>query len=113
MILDAKDGLINAHVAGAGGGDEVWFNKGDGHYYGACSSRPLAPDAITPARPPLGTAAKAPTLTAQGTAVLCVLDAFRQTLDQLVPTLNVPAVTASREKAHPAGTAHSVAFAIS
>jgi len=107
VILDAKTGLVSSHVPGAGGGDEVWFNKGDGHYYGACSGSPLVPNAITPARPPVGAATSAPTLTAQGAAVLCVLDAFSETLDQLVPTLNVPAVTG--EKAHPAGTAHSVA----
>jgi hypothetical protein len=116
VILDAKDGTIDAHVLGAGAGDEVWFNKGDGHYYGACSSSPLAPNAITPARPPLGNAdpTKAVPLTAQGAAMLCVIDASSKTLDQLVPTLNVPAVSATTCPQgvacnHPAGTAHSVA----
>ncbi len=34
-----------------------------------------------------------------------MIDAFSKTLDQLVPTLNVPAVAGR----HPAGTAYSVA----
>jgi len=38
-----------------------------------------------------------------------VIDADRQKLLQLVPTLNVPAVPASQPNPHPAGTAHSVA----
>jgi hypothetical protein len=35
VILDAKTGGITANVLGAGVGDEVWFNKGDNHYYAA------------------------------------------------------------------------------
>jgi hypothetical protein len=105
VIVDAKTGLIDANVPGAGAGDEVWFNPGDGHYYGACSGSPLAPNAIFPARPP------APPLTAQGAAVLCVVDAFSKTLDQLVPTFNVPQVPPppATPIVHPAGAAHSVA----
>ena len=39
-----------------------------------------------------------------------MIDAFSQTLDQLVPTFNVPAVTTGDPSVqHPAGTAHSVA----
>jgi hypothetical protein len=39
-----------------------------------------------------------------------VIDAFSRTLNQNVPTLNVPAVTTGApSKQHPAGTAHSVA----
>jgi hypothetical protein len=111
VILDAKTGAIVANVLGVGAGDEVWFNKGDHRYYTASSGSPLAPNAITPARPPVGTAASAPTLTAQGAAVLGVINADSGTLDQLVPTLNVPAVKAADAVAggHPAGTAHSVA----
>ena len=33
VILDAKTGIIEATVFGVGAGDEVWFNRGDGHYY--------------------------------------------------------------------------------
>jgi hypothetical protein len=111
VILDARNGQIDANVLGAGVGDEVWFNAGDNHFYGAASGSNLAPNAITPARPPLGTATTAPVLTAQGAATLDVVDALSQTLDQRVPTFSVPAVTAASGDVdpHPAGTAHSVA----
>jgi hypothetical protein len=109
VILDAKTGAITANILGAGVGDEVWFNKGDNHYYAAASGSNLAPNAITPARSPNGTATAAPTLTAQGAATLDVIDALSETLDQRVPTLNVPAVVAPDTHPHPAGTAHSVA----
>jgi len=109
VILDAKTGQIDTHVLGVGAGDEVWFNAGDGHYYTASSGSPLVPLAITPARPPVGTATAAPVLTAQGAAILGVIDALSKTLEQLVPTLNVPAVVAPAPNPHPAGTAHSVA----
>ena len=109
VILDAVTGTVVANILGVGAGDEVWFNPGDGHYYTASSGSPLAPSAITPARPPVGTATTAPVLTAQGAAILGVIDAGSNTLDQLVPTLNVPAVLAPQPNPHPAGTAHSVA----
>jgi hypothetical protein len=109
VILDAKTGGITANIHGAGVGDEVWFNKGDNHYYAAASGSNLAPNAITPARPLNGTALAAPVLTAQGAATLDVIDALSETLDQRVPTLNVPAVVAPDTNPHPAGTAHSVA----
>jgi hypothetical protein len=92
VILDAKTGTIDKQVLGVGAGDEVWFNPGDGNYYTASSSSPLAPR---------------PSVTAQGAAILGVIDAKRQSLLQLVPTFNVPAVTGANP--HPAGTAHSVA----
>jgi len=109
VILDAATGTIDAHVLGMGAGDEVWFNAGDGHYYTASSGSPLAPNALIPARPPVGTATTAPVLTAQGAAILGVIDALSHTLEQLVPTVNVPAVVAPAPHPHPAGTAHSVA----
>src|SRR5262249_8834676 len=111
VILDAVTGNVVANILGAGAGDEVWFNPGDGHYYTAASGSPLAPSAITPARPPKGTAGSAPVLTAQGAAILGVIDASSNRLEQLVPTLNVPAATAGQGQLipHPAGTAHSVA----
>jgi hypothetical protein len=111
VILDAKTGAITANILGAGVGDEVWFNKGDNHYYAAASGSNLAPNAITPARSPNGTAVAAPALTAQGAATLDVIDALSETLDQRVPTFNVPAVLASSGdlNPHPAATAHSVA----
>ena len=95
VILDAKTGIIEATVFGVGAGDEVWFNRGDGHYYATSSGSPL--------RPTLST-------TAQGASVLGVIDAFSNGLDQLVPTFNVPAVgTGNNSTEHPAANAHSVA----
>ena len=44
---------------------------------------------------------------AQGAAILGVIDAGDESVLQLVPTFNVPAVTGTG--AHPASTAHSVA----
>jgi hypothetical protein len=105
VILDAKTGSITANILGAGVGDEVWFNKGDNHYYAASSGSNLAPNALFPARPPIGTATTAPVNVSQGAATLDVIDALSETLDQRVPTLNVPA----NDGVHPAGTAHSVA----
>ena len=102
VILDAKTGTITANVLGAGVGDEVWFNKGDNHYYAAASGSNLAPNALFPTRTVPTTP---PPLTAQGAATLDVIDALSETLDQRVPTLNVPA----NGSVHPAGTAHSVA----
>ena len=72
-----------------GAGDEVWFNKGDGHYYVTGSGSPFRP---------------LPAATAKGNTPLGVIDAADPSLIQLVPTYNVPAGTG-----HPAGTAHSVA----
>ena len=106
VILDAVTGVILANVFGAGVGDEVWFNAGDNHYYAAASGSNLAPNALFPARPPVGTATTAPVNVSQGAATLEAIDALSQTLEQRVPTLNVPADPAG---SHPAGTAHSVA----
>jgi hypothetical protein len=95
VILDATTGLIEATVFGVGAGDEVWFNRGDGHYYVTGSGSPLRPT---------------PPAAAQGASVLGVIDALSNSLDQLVPTFNVPAVgTGNNSTEHPAGTAHSVA----
>lgn len=94
VIMDTKTGFIEAYVPGGGVGDEVWYNSGDGHYYATLSGGPLAP---APA-------------TVQGPATLGVIDASSKTLDQLVPTFDVPAVTTGPVTSqHPAGTAHSVA----
>jgi hypothetical protein len=105
VILDAKTGTITAHITSAGVGDEAWFNKGDNSYYAASSGSNLAPNALFPARPPVGTAATAPVNVSQGAATLDVIDADREVLTQRIPTLNVPALAG----VHPAGTAHSVA----
>jgi hypothetical protein len=98
VIIDARDGSIDRVVPGVGAGDEVWFNSGDGNYYTASSSSPLRPTEVIPLTP----------LTAQGAAILGVIDARDKALLQLVPTFNVPAVTSGANE-HPASTAHSVA----
>jgi hypothetical protein len=80
VILDARNGSIDRVVAGVGGSDEVWFNSGDGRYYTASRNNPTGP-------------------------VLGVIDAKRQSLVQIVPTVN----SAGKANVFPAGTAHSVA----
>jgi hypothetical protein len=102
VILNVVTGK-QIQVAGVGVGDEVWFNSGDGNYYTASSTSPLRPLDIVPFPP-------TPPLTAQGAAILGVIDATDKTVLQLVPTFNVPAVTTGPSPSqHPAGTAHSVA----
>jgi hypothetical protein len=102
VILNVVTGAQH-QVAGAGVGDEVWFNKGDGNYYTAASGSPLRPiDTVPPPPPPTPQ-------TAQGAAFLGVIDAKDREVLQLVPTFNVPAVTTPPASTHPAGTAHSVA----
>ncbi|HXJ83136.1 MAG TPA: hypothetical protein VMS64_31190 [Candidatus Methylomirabilis sp.] len=83
VIMDAKTGKIDRNVAGVSGNDEVWFNRGDGRYYLAARNNPTGP-------------------------VLGVIDADRQSLVQLVPTIN----TAGKPTASPvvvSGSSHSVA----
>jgi hypothetical protein len=98
VIIDAWTGKIDTIVQGVGVGDEVWFNPGDGNYYTASSTSPLRPTEVVGATP----------LTAQGAAILGVIDAREHALKQLVPTFNVPAVTTG-PSAHAASTGHSVA----
>jgi hypothetical protein len=92
VILNLKTGDVD-RVAGVGGSDEVWFNKGDGNYYTGSSRTPLS-----------ATTAGGATVLASSAAVLGVIDAKDEELLQLVPTYNVAA-----GKGFPAGTAHSVA----
>ena len=98
VILDARTGAIDKTVPGVGVGDEVWFNSGDGNYYTASATSPLRPTEVVASTP----------LTAQGAAILGVIGARDRTLKQLVPTLNVPAVTTGALP-HAVSTAHSVA----
>jgi hypothetical protein len=68
-------------VPGVGGGDEVWYNSGDGYYYVTAGNDPFGP-------------------------MFGVIASLSNNLTQLVPTLPpVPAVAG----AHGAGTVHSVA----
>jgi hypothetical protein len=92
VILNLVTGDVD-QVAGVGGSDEVWFNKGDGNYYTGSSRTPLS--AVT---------AGGATVLASSAAVLGVIDSNDQELLQLAPTYNVAA-----GKGFPAGTAHSVA----
>ena len=70
-------------VPGVGGGDEVWYNSGDGNYYVTAGNDPIGP-------------------------VFGVVGSVVNTLTQLVPTLPpVPAVTTGANK-HGAGTVHSI-----
>lgn len=103
VILNVVTGE-QVQVAGVGVGDEVWFNKGDGNYYTASSTSPLRPLDTVPSPP-------VPPLTAQGAAILGVIDAKDKQVLQLVPTFNVPQVPPppAAPTVHPAGTAHSVA----
>jgi hypothetical protein len=80
IIIDAKDGSIDATIAGVSGSDEVWYNRGDGNYYLAARNNPGGP-------------------------VMGVINARSMTLTQLVPTINVTGVA----NVFPAGTAHSLA----
>jgi hypothetical protein len=98
VIIDAWTGKIDTTVPGVGAGDEVWFNSGDGNYYTGSATSPLRPTEVIGSTP----------LTAQGAAVLGVIDARDKSLKQLVPTFNTPAVTTG-PLAHAASTAHSVA----
>jgi hypothetical protein len=78
-------------VPGVGGGDEVWFNSGDGNYYVTAGNDPIAPV--------LGVIASGATSTPD-------------TLIQVVPTLYaVQAVGTAGTSSfvHSAGTVHSVA----
>lgn len=85
IIMDARNGSIDRVVAGVGGSDEVWFNRGDGRYYTASRNNPTGP-------------------------VLGVINAKRQSLVQIVPTVNAAGNAVSDPTVRfPAGTAHSVA----
>lgn len=80
VILDARNGTVDRVVAGVGGADEVWFNRGDGRYYTAARGNPTGP-------------------------VLGVIDAKGQSLVQIVPAVN----SGGKANVFPSGTAHSVA----
>jgi hypothetical protein len=76
-------------VPGVGGGDEVWFNKGDGNYYVTAGN--------LPGGPVFGVIASG-------------VNTPANTLTQLVPTLPpVPATNPATPPGHSAGTVHSIA----
>jgi hypothetical protein len=72
-------------VPGVGGGDEVFYNSGDGNYYVTAGNDPAGP-------------------------VFGVVGSVVNTLSQLVPTLPpVPATNPATPPGHSAGTVHSIA----
>jgi hypothetical protein len=91
-------------VNGVGSSDEVWYNAGDNHWYTGTSNSPYS------ARPVAGTTGATST-TDQGAAILGVIDGTSQSLDQIVPTFNVPGVLPllGPPPGHPSGSSHSVA----
>jgi len=87
---DCKGNALVA-VPGIGGGDEIWFNVGDGNYYVTGSNNPIGPT--------LG-------------VIAAVSGTKTNVLTQLVPTLPpVPAVgiVGTTSFVHSAGTVHSIA----
>lgn len=80
VIMDARNGHVDKVVPGVSGSDEVWFNQGDGRYYLAARNQAGGP-------------------------VVGVIDANRERLLQVTPTINV----AAKANVFPAGTAHSLA----
>jgi hypothetical protein len=98
QVLDPMTGAVTI-VKGVGGSDEVWYNAGDDHWYTGSSTDPHAPSVISPGGTP----------EEQGAAVMGVIDGTNLSLDQLVPTFNVPALVISGVTVHPRGNAHSVA----
>ena len=87
---DCKGNALVA-VPGIGGGDEIWFNVGDGNYYLTGSNNPVGPT--------LG-------------VIAAVSGTKTNVLTQLVPTLPpVPAVgiAGTTSFVHSAGTVHSIA----
>jgi hypothetical protein len=96
-IIDINNGNVT-YVQGVGSSDEVWFNPGDNHWYTASQNSPYSPHPVAGTTGALST-------TDEGAGTLGVIDARSQSLVQLVPTLDVPAVTAK----HVSGSSHSVA----
>lgn len=96
VIIDTNG--VFAFVPGVGSSDEVWYNAGDNHWYTGSSNTPYS------AHPVAGTTGATST-TDEGAALLGAIDGTSQNLDQIVPTINVPAV----KGVHGSGSSHSVA----
>jgi hypothetical protein len=101
VILDTNG--VYAFVSGIGSSDEVWYNPGDNHWYTGSQNTPYSPH-------PVASTSGALSSTDQGAGLLGVIDGTSQTLDQIVPTFDVPAVKAGTGVVgHVSGSAHSVA----
>lgn len=96
VIVDTNG--LYAFVPGVGSSDEVWYNSGDNHWYTGSQNTAYSPH-------PVASTSGALSTTDEGAGLLGVIDGTSQSLDQIVPTLNVPAVTGK----HVSGSSHSVA----
>jgi hypothetical protein len=102
VIIDVNG--VFAFVNGVGSSDEVWYNAGDNHWYTGTSNSPYSAH-------PVASTSGATSTTDQAAAILGVIDGTSQTLDQIVPTINVPLVSPplGPPPGHPNGSSHSVA----
>ncbi|MGA8548838.1 MAG: hypothetical protein WB678_01245 [Stellaceae bacterium] len=96
VIIDSTGAYI--YVPGIGSSDEVAYNSGDNHWYTGSQNTPYSPH-------PVASKTGALSITDEGAGMLGVIDGTSQTLDQIVPTMDVPAVTGK----HVSGSSHSVA----
>jgi len=96
VIIDTTGAYT--YVPGIGSSDEVAYNSGDNHWYTGSQNTPYSPH-------PVASTSGALSTTDEGAGLLGVVDGTSQTLDQIVPTMDVPAVTGK----HVSGSAHSVA----
>jgi hypothetical protein len=102
VIIDTNG--VFAFVQGVGSSDEVWYNPGDNHWYTGSQNTPYSP------HPVAGTTG-ALSVTDQGAGLLGSIDGTSQSLDQVVPTIDVPGVKPflGPPPGHPSGSSHSVA----
>jgi hypothetical protein len=98
VIIDTNG--IFAYVSGIGSSDEVWYNSGDNHWYTGTSNSQYSSH-------PVASMTGATSTTDEGAAILGVIDGTSQNLNQVVPTINVPAATTPIK--HVSGSSHSVA----
>jgi hypothetical protein len=96
VIIDTNG--VYAYVSGIGSSDEVFYNSGDNDWYTGTSNSPYSAH-------PVASTTGATSTTDEGAAILGVIGGTSQSLLQIVPTLNVPAVTGK----HVSGSSHSVA----
>lgn len=96
VVIDVNGNF--QYVPGVGSSDEVWYNAGDNHWYTGSQNSPYSP------HPVAGTGGGLST-TDQGAGILGAIDGTSQDLDQIVPTIDVPAV----KGVHVSGSSHSVA----
>lgn len=96
VIIDTTGSYI--YVPGIGSSDEVAYNSSDNHWYTGSQNSQYSPHPVASTKGGLS-------MTDEGAGVLGVIDGTSQNLDQVVPTMDVPAVTGK----HVSGSSHSVA----